>query len=212
MGRDTRRAILDATLALLAEGEGAFTYERLATRAGVARQTLYTHFPDRTALLIAAVDQVRVDLGAEQLEAPVYAAPTAADALEALVDFHLAYTPQIIAPSRAMEAQRAAHPELSEAFERRPSGRRQLVRHVVTRLRAEGLLDRSWSVDEATDLVSALTTAAFTSDLLDERRWPIDQLRRRLLETIRRTLLGGAPLRSAPEPSHRRPDTEGDHP
>ena len=196
MARDTRRSILEATLGLLEQGDGAFTYERLASAAGVSRQTLYTHFPARADLLIAAVDHRRGQLGADDLREPILAAATARDALHALLDYHLAFTPQIMIPARAVEAQRASDPELSAAFERRSSGRRQTVRHVVTRLRAEGDLRDAWSVDEATDLVSALTTAAFTSDLLDERSWTTDQLRDRLLETIQRTLL------NEPSPQH----------
>jgi AcrR family transcriptional regulator len=193
MARDTRRTIIDATLSLLDEGDGDFTYERLATRAGLSRQTLYTHFPQRAELLVAAVDHVRSALRADELVAPVYSAATARSAVRELIRFHLAYTPQIIVPSRAMEAQRAAHPELSEAFEQRPSGRRQIVRHVMTRLRAEGDLVDDWSIDDATDFVSALMTAAFTSDLLDERRWTIARLDERLQQTIERTLLVAQP-------------------
>jgi AcrR family transcriptional regulator len=189
VARSTHRSILEAALALLDDGDAGFTYERLAERSGISRQTLYSHFPDRTDLLIAVVDHVRAELGADALMAPVYEAPTARDALRAMLDFHVVYTPQIVRPSRALEAQRALQPELSEAFERRRTGRRQLARHVVTRLSAEGCLDPRWTIDEATDLLSALTTAAFTSDLLDERHWTTDQLRARLLQVIDGALL-----------------------
>lgn len=189
MARDTRRTILEAVLALLAQRDAGFSYDTLAARAGVSRQTVYTHFPDRSALLIAAVDLARERLGADQLSAPVYDAPTARHALDALIDFHLAYTPQIMAAASAMEAQRALDGRLSKAFEQRPAGRRQLVRHVVTRLRAEGDLDPGWSVDDAADLVSALMTASFTSDLLEERGWVVDRLGARLRQVIERSLL-----------------------
>lgn len=189
MARDTRRRILDAALALLGQGDAGFTYDALAAKAGVSRQTVYTHFPDRSALLVAAVDQVRQQLQADQLSAPIYDAPTARQALDALIEFHLVYTPQIMVPARAMEAQRALDSRLSAAFERRPVGRRQLVRHVVTRLRAEGDLDDSWSVDDAADFISALTTASFTSDLMEERGWDLDRLEARLRQAIERTLL-----------------------
>ena len=196
MARDTRQAILEATLQFLEEGDGNFTYEGLATRAGVARQTLYSQFPDRTALFIAAVDHVRARLGADELAAPVYDAATARDALSALLDFHIAYTPKIMRPSRIVEAQRAKDPALSESFERRSSGRRQITRHVMSRLAAEGHLDTAWSVDEATDFVSALMTASFTSDLLEERHWSHTQLRSRLSDVIESSLLAGSTIQS----------------
>jgi AcrR family transcriptional regulator len=155
----------------------------------VARQTLYSRFPDRTELLIAAVDHARHRLDADGLAAPVYGAATARDALGALLDFHIAYTPNVLRPSRAVEAQRAKDPELSRKFEQRPQGRRQITRHVVSRLAAEGQLDAIWMVDEATDFISALMTASFTSDLIEERGWSLAQLRDRLRFVIENSML-----------------------
>jgi AcrR family transcriptional regulator len=189
MVRDTRNQILEAVLGLLDEGDGDFTYERLAAKAGVARQTIYSQFPERTDLLVAAVDHARVKFGADELAASVYDAATGRDALAALLDFHLAYTPQIMRPSRIVEGLRARSSQLSARFEQRPSGRRQIVRHVMQRLAAEGDLRDDWSVDEATDLLSALMTASFTSDLLEERRWTEAQLRDRLRTVVERSIL-----------------------
>ena len=46
----SRRAVLDAALAeLAARGYGAFTIDGVATRAGVARSTIYRLWPDRAA-------------------------------------------------------------------------------------------------------------------------------------------------------------------
>ena len=53
----SRRAVLDATLAELAErGYGAFAIDGVATRSGVARSTIYRLWPDRTALVADAID------------------------------------------------------------------------------------------------------------------------------------------------------------
>jgi len=55
----SRRAVLDAALAELAErGHGAFTIEGVATRAGVARSTVYRLWPDRTALVSDAIEEL----------------------------------------------------------------------------------------------------------------------------------------------------------
>ena len=196
MTRDSRSAILRATAALLRDGDGAFTYEHLAAQAGVARQTLYTHFPDRAELLVAAVEQIRGELDLDELRTNVYTAPTARAALDALLDLHIAFTPPLLAGLRAVEAQRAAHPEVSEAFERRSTGRRQLVVHVVTRLHAEGDLGAEWSVADAADLIGALLAGGFTSELLEERGWTTDQLHDGLRHTISHAL-----LRRPPEPA-----------
>jgi AcrR family transcriptional regulator len=53
----SRRAVLDAALAELAErGYGAFTIEGVATRAGVARSTIYRLWPDRASLVADAIE------------------------------------------------------------------------------------------------------------------------------------------------------------
>jgi AcrR family transcriptional regulator len=53
----TRRAVLDAALAELAErGYGAFTIDAVAARAGVARSTIYRIWTDRPTLIADAID------------------------------------------------------------------------------------------------------------------------------------------------------------
>ena len=170
MVRNTRRAIVQAAVERLREGDAGFTYEGLAAEAGVARQTLYTRFPDRAELIIAAVDELRAEVpGLDDLTTAVQLAPTARHALGALLDLHVAFTPPMLSALCAVEAQRAVSPHLSQAFERRASGRRQLVRSVVTRLHAEGDLAPDWSVENATDLLGALLTGSFTAELMNER-------------------------------------------
>ncbi len=54
---DADTAILDAALELLIErGAAAASIEQVARRAGVTRATVYRRFPDKTQLLIAAVE------------------------------------------------------------------------------------------------------------------------------------------------------------
>lgn len=55
----SRRAVLDAALAELASrGYGAFSIDGVATRAGVARSTIYRLWPDRVALVADAIDEL----------------------------------------------------------------------------------------------------------------------------------------------------------
>lgn len=119
----------------------------------------------------------------------MFSAPTARVALDCLLDFHIAFTLSALPAMRAVEVQRAVDPAVSHAFERRSRGRRQLVRHVVTRRDAEGDLSDDWTVVEATDFIAALLSGGFTSELVDERQWTADQLRERLHRTIERALL-----------------------
>jgi len=53
----SRQVILRATVAELGEaGYGAFTIESVATRAGVAKSTIYRHWPDKVALISDAFE------------------------------------------------------------------------------------------------------------------------------------------------------------
>jgi len=186
---------VEAAVERLRSGDAGFSYERLAADAGVARQTLYARFPDRAELIVAAVDHLRAEVpDLDGLTTAVHLAPTAQEALHALLDLHVALTPRLLDALRAVEAQRASSASLSQAFERRSQGRRQLVRHVVTRLHAEGDLTADWSIDEASDLVGALLTGSFSAELIRERRWTAIQLHDALRRTLTRALMGVSPL------------------
>ncbi|AYF77517.1 TetR/AcrR family transcriptional regulator [Nocardia yunnanensis] len=60
----TRRAIIEGLLAAVHEGELDPTTRGIAERAGVSERSIFVHFPTRTALITAAVDQQ-----SEQVEA-----------------------------------------------------------------------------------------------------------------------------------------------
>ncbi|PXX52879.1 TetR family transcriptional regulator [Nocardia tenerifensis] len=60
----TRRAIVDALLSLLKDGDHAPTTRSIAERAGVSERSIFVHFPGRDDLRIAAVDQQSADVEA----------------------------------------------------------------------------------------------------------------------------------------------------
>jgi AcrR family transcriptional regulator len=72
----TRRVVLEATLDLLAEqGYGAVTIEAVAARSGVAKSTIYRHWPGKVELILDAF---------HELKAPV-APPAEGDVREAVI-------------------------------------------------------------------------------------------------------------------------------
>jgi len=184
----SREKILAAVTCLVVEAP-AFTYEQLAAAAGVSRQTLYTHFPERASLFVGLADRARQEAGVDQLAAAVFEASTAREALAALIDIHVAFTPAVMTVMRAEQVERLRHPEIEAAFEERAGGRRPLVRHVVTRLRAENLLAPHWTVEVATDLVAGLFNPWLTAELLELRAWSVPELRERLLVVLENALL-----------------------
>lgn len=72
---DLRRALVDAALALISEGElGTFSLREVARRAGVTPAAPYHHFKDKTALLAAVAEEGFVALG-KRLEAAISPLP-----------------------------------------------------------------------------------------------------------------------------------------
>jgi AcrR family transcriptional regulator len=66
---ETRVRILDAFIAMMSEGDAVLNHDTLAERAGVARRTAYRYFPDRGALMDAALLRVR-DLAGVKVNYP----------------------------------------------------------------------------------------------------------------------------------------------
>ena len=102
---DTRARITDATFTLLAEhGLAGITMSAIATQAGIARQTLYNHFPDVDSILAAAMAEHHHD-DVRTLAGMLATIPTAIGRLE-----HLARHTTVIA------AQHGTLPSLHEGL------------------------------------------------------------------------------------------------
>lgn len=77
---EVRNRLLDAWIALMVEGSDELTHDEAAARAGVARRTAYRYFPDRKAIMEAALLRVR------ELAGPHVALPTSLDELIATLE------------------------------------------------------------------------------------------------------------------------------
>lgn len=161
-----------------------FTYADVAAWAGVTRQTVHANFASRAEMLVAIADRARSELVTPELFDAVYEAPSAIEALDRLVDLHIAWAPQIRKLAAAIDFERHSDTDVEKHFEGRPKGRRSLMRHVVTRLRAEGLLRPEWTVETATDLATTLLTPTTTIELVDLRGWTVTELATRLRDAL----------------------------
>ena len=82
---DTRQRIVEATLDLMTErGMSGVTMSAVAESAGVARQTLYNHFPSVEEIVAAALETHRVDIG-DELHVMLESFDEPADQLASLV-------------------------------------------------------------------------------------------------------------------------------
>jgi AcrR family transcriptional regulator len=173
---DTRAALLDATIRILDAKGALHSLEDVATEAGVSRQALYLHFKGKSELLLAAVEHAKRAMGFDMLAQRI---PDAADAdamLDAFLDLHFAFTPRIFSVARALEGERSKDAALEEAWQARESSRRRMARRVAERFAAERRLARGTTIDEASDLLWAITSPALTEDLLVRCRWPRGRL------------------------------------
>lgn len=93
--QQVRERIVDAYIALLAEGAADLSHDAVADQAIVARRTVYRYFPDRSALLEGALLRVR------ELAGPKVTYPrTAQELLETLEPIYTGF--DAIAPIATM--------------------------------------------------------------------------------------------------------------
>jgi AcrR family transcriptional regulator len=179
----SRQVILRAALAELGEsGYGAFTIESVAARAGVAKSTIYRHWPDRPALIADAFETAHAH------SVPPVEGLTAREGLQQLLQ-HVA---QVVAGS----AFSASIPALIEGAERdlrlRDFRHRYSVqrRESLTRLIRQGAADGEFSAGADPELaVQALLGPIFYQRLMTSE--PFDPGRvGELIDTV----LGGPRL------------------
>jgi AcrR family transcriptional regulator len=146
--------ILDAALSCAEEGPD-FTMADVARAAGLSRQAIYLHFPDRKTLLIALLLRAREDHPSPKLEN----APSARAALGTLVARFAEIYPKVWPVVRAQESE---------------TGDRNVApdcRALAERFRSEGALAPHLSPAAAADLLSTLLSLAVWKELVMVRGW-----------------------------------------
>lgn len=175
----TRQSVLAAALAELAErGYGAFTIDGVATRAGVARSTIYRQWADRTALIADAIDELN--------RQPPPRPDTDESPRERVIELvrHL---------SDAMRNSpvAACFPALVEAAEREPE-LRKLHHHYGARRRAALTLAIAAAVEagEVEEIDPELASVAIAGAVMYRRYMTPRPLRRDEVEALVSTVLG----------------------
>jgi AcrR family transcriptional regulator len=146
--------ILDAARSCAEEGPD-FTMADVARAAGLSRQAIYLHFPDRKTLLIALLLRAREDHPSPKLEN----APSARAALGTLVARFAEIYPKVWPVVRAQESEtgdRSVAPD---------------CRALAERFRSEGALAPHLSPAAAADLLSTLLSLAVWKELVMVRGW-----------------------------------------
>jgi AcrR family transcriptional regulator len=157
---DTRNRILAAALACAADARADCTMGEVAAKAGLSRQAVYLHFPNRAALLAALSER----LAGAAARSPADA-PSARATLTALVAWLADDYPEVWPLVR----------KLGE----NPGDASRLIacRKLAERFRAEGALSPHLSPAAAADLLWTLTSLAVWAELVAGRGWDVSRYR-----------------------------------
>lgn len=185
----TRTRILEAARELIEADGVSVPMERIAERAGISRRAVYLHFASRTELLVGLVAHVDETGSLPERAEHVWAAPTAVEALDRFISLNARYNPEIEAIARALDEARGRDQAAGEAWDDRMSGRRDACRRLARWLRDDGDLDDEWSVNDAADVLWAVTNVPAWRDLVVERGWSARRYERHIGRAIRRALL-----------------------
>jgi len=155
----SRRRILDATFACVT-ARPDFSMAEVAAGAGLSRQAVYLHFPDRAALLATLREDLDLPDGLEVVEQ----APSARAALTSVL-------------TRLAETYARIWPVLRAAGTSQTQGRLPLCQALVARFRAEGALAPHLSPAAAADILYSLTSPALWHELTQGRGWDATRYR-----------------------------------
>ena len=135
----------------------------VATGAGVSRQAVYLHFPDRAALLATLQAELDLPGGPEMVEQ----APSARAALTSAL-------------TRLAESYAEIWPVLQAAGTTETQGRLPLCQALVARFRNEGALAPHLSPATAADILLSLTSPSLWYELTSGRGWDATRYRTHL--------------------------------
>jgi AcrR family transcriptional regulator len=186
----TRQAIVEAAARLWRErGLNAAGLEEIAAAAGVTRRTIYLHFGSKTELLLAVVDEDEAAAGLPELVARLRKAQTPEEIVERLADIQVQYVPRIYESIRLVHAARREEPAANEVWNGRMRRRRATYRLLAARLKEQGRLNPSLTVDDAVMLFLVLTSPHMYEYLVVDGGWSLKRYRGHIIRLLRRALL-----------------------
>lgn len=182
--------ILESARALIEEKPGAsISMSQIAQRAGVSRQALYLHFPDRTQLLLA-VSRVADDTArTPDRQRRVDAAPTGRQALRAAIALQATIKPQLHGIATALDVLRRTDPAAEAAWTEREQARFQRCEHVIKRIDGDGDLAAGWTVEAASQCFWAVTSQRVWDDLVVGQGWSTPRYRKHIAALLESALL-----------------------
>jgi AcrR family transcriptional regulator len=162
-----RDRILNAALRLLEGRENRATMAGIAGAAGISRQALYLHFPNRAGLLIATSRHLDAALDFDGRLAAGGAAAAGPERLDGFIAAWGACLPEIHGLARALMAMGESDAAARRAWDARLAAVRRGCAAAVAGLAAEGRLTPLLSEERATDLLWTLLSVEAWEKLIE---------------------------------------------
>lgn len=187
----TKDRILTAAWNLLEEGASQVRMSDIAKAAGISRQALYLHFPNRADLLVATTRHIDAANDIGGLLAPSRAAGSGPERLEAFISAWAQHLPNIQGVARALIAMQESDEEARRAWADRMAALREGCAAAVGALAQDGVLDPAFSETSATDWLMMLLAVPNWSYLTRDCGWSAAEYRAHVCEAARRSLIAG---------------------
>ena len=186
---NTKTRILDVTWRLLESGNTAIRMADIAKEAGVSRQAIYLHFPNRAELLVATTRHIDTVKNIDQRLARSRSASTGIERLQAFVEAWGGYIPEIHGISVALRAMRNTDKEAAAAWEDRMQAVRQGCEAAVRAISEDGYLKKELTEVTAVDLLWTLLSVENWERLVLECCWSQSEYEQTLKQISEVTLL-----------------------
>src|SRR5687768_5664184 len=187
---ETRRRIIEAACELLSQaGYPDVSLDRIAERAGVSRQTVYVQFGSKRGVLHAVAEYIETaSYGTGMVEGVM----TISDPVRTMrngIGDQMAFFQRNADLLRTFYAQNINDPDFGAVWQERLQERWKAIRILMEKLKLQGRLSETWSVEDATDWVWSLTNFQRYDELVLQQGCPPEKLAHRLLESIDTVLL-----------------------
>ena len=191
---NTRNRILQSAWKLLEAGSGnKVRMSDIAKEAGISRQALYLHFPNRAELLIATTRYIDGVKNVDARLALSRMANKGTERLDAFIDAWGNYIPEIYGVAKALMAMSDTDPEAELAWRDRMGAVREGCDAAIKALAQENQLISSLSLEQATDTLWMLLSVRNWEQLINECGWSQEQYISRIKSMALRALVSGVP-------------------
>ena len=187
---NTRERILNSAWALLeADAVREVRMSDIAADAGISRQALYLHFPNRAELLVATTRYIDEVKDVDGRLAASRSAASGRERLTAFIDMWCNYIPEVYGVLKAIMAMKDTDAEAAIAW----NDRMQAVRHgceaAVKALAKDGDLTPKLSTRKATDTLWMLLSVRNWEQLTIECGWSQKQYISTIRDLVHQALI-----------------------